>query len=129
MTSFVGLGLHIPDLPQTYAEWKTDRERHLRLDLHYGDGTAALYAQYRRHLGAWRYRLLLRIQSILAPDRVRGLLRLRRAAWLRPLVRLYPLLVGAGLRSIVQQVLMPPTHLAAVRALDHRGVSDLLGAR
>lgn len=116
----VGLGLRIPDLPHTYVEWKADRERHLRLDLLHGEGTAALYAQYHQHLGPWRYQLLLRIQSILAPEHVRGLLRLNLAAWLRPLVRLYPVLVRAGLRSIMQQVLMPSSYLSAVRALDHR---------
>ena len=62
--------------------------------------------------------LLLRLQSILAPEHVRGLLRLKRAAWLRPLVRLYPVLVRAGLRSIIQWLLMPSAYLPAVRALD-----------
>jgi uncharacterized protein (DUF2236 family) len=116
----VGIGLRIPDLPPTYADWKADRERHLRLDLLHGEGTAALYAQYRNHLGVWRYHLLLRIQSILTPDHVRGLLRLNRAEWLRPLVRFYPILVRVGLRSLIQQVLMPSRYLGSVRALDHQ---------
>jgi uncharacterized protein (DUF2236 family) len=115
----VGTGLQIPDLPRTYADWKADRERHLHRDLVHGDGTAALYAQYRNHLGPWRYQLLLRVQAILSPDHVRALLRLNRAPWLRPFLRIYPLLVRAGLRSIIQQLLMPSTYLDAVRALDH----------
>ncbi|HYO76745.1 MAG TPA: oxygenase MpaB family protein [Thermoanaerobaculia bacterium] len=115
----VGIGLGIPDLPPTYADWKIDRERHLQRDLLYSNGTAALYAQYLDHLGSWRYRLVLAIQSIVAPDHVRGLLGLRRAQWLRPLARLYPLLVRAGLRALIQWLLMPPNHLRAVRALDH----------
>jgi uncharacterized protein (DUF2236 family) len=116
----VGIGLGIPDLPLTYAEWSIDRDRHLRRDLVHGEGTGALYDQYRKHLGFWRYQLLLRLQSILTPDHVRGLLGLKRAAWLRPLVRLYPVLVRAGLRSLIQWLLMPSAHLPAVRALDHR---------
>jgi uncharacterized protein (DUF2236 family) len=119
----VGIGLGIPDLPETYAEWGADRDRHLRRDLAHGEGTKALYAQYRKHLGPWRYPLLLRIQSILTPGHVRGLLRLRRAAWLRPLIRFYPVLVRAGLRSLVQRLLMPPMYLPAVRGLDHRALS------
>jgi uncharacterized protein (DUF2236 family) len=115
----VGTGLRIPDLPATYAEWKVDRERHLRRDLLHGDGTAALYAQYRNHLGPWRYRLLLQVQAVLAPEHVRGLLRLTPAAWPRPLLRVYPLLVRAGLRSLIQRLLMPPRYLPAVRGLDH----------
>lgn len=115
----VGTGLGIPDLPRTYAEWRADRGRHLHRDLLHGDATDALYARYRNHLGAWRYRLLLGIQAILTPEHVRGLLRLKRAGWLRPLLRLYPVLVRAGLRSILQQLVMPSRYLPAVRALDH----------
>ena len=115
----VGVGLRIPDLPRTYAAWKIDRDLHLRRDLVHGDGTAALYAQYRHHLGPWRYRLLLSLQSIVTPEHVRGLLRLKRAQWLRPLVRFYPLLVRAGLRSIVQRLLIPSMFLRDVRGLDH----------
>src|SRR5687767_1937050 len=111
----VGTALRIPELPRTYADWRADRELHLRRDLLRGDGTDALYAQYRNHLGPWRYQLLLRVQAILAPEHVRDLLRLKRAEWLRPLLRLYPILARAGLRSIIQQLLMPSEHLAAVR--------------
>ena len=115
----VGSGLRIPDLPSSYAEWKADRESHLRRDLVHGNGTDALYAQYRNHLGPWRYRLLLRLQAILVPDHVRGLLRLKSAKWLRPLARAYPLLVRAGLRPIIQRLVMPPRYLDAIRGLDH----------
>lgn len=114
----VGTGLGIPDLPRTYADWKVDRDLHVHRDLLNGDGTKALYAQYRKHLGVWRYQLLLRIQAVLAPAHVRGLLRLHRAEWLRPFLKVYPLLVRAGLRSLIQKLSMPPQHLAAVRGLD-----------
>lgn len=115
----VGAGLAIPDLPSSYLEWRLDRERHLHRDLLYSDGTRTLYAQYRQHLGAWRYQLLLRIQGLLVPAHVRGLLGLRSAQWLRPLLRVYPILVRAGLRTTMQRLLMPSEYLAAVRGLDH----------
>jgi uncharacterized protein (DUF2236 family) len=115
----VGTGLGIPDLPATYAEWKVDRARHLHRDLVRSGGTMALYAQFRRHLGPWRHRLLLATQAVLAPAHVRGLLQLNAARWMRPLVRLYPLLVRAGLRPLLQRMLVPPPHLEAVRGLDH----------
>ena len=115
----VGTGLAIPDLPATYTEWVADRESHLRRDLLMSDGTRALYAQYRLHLGPWRYWLLLRLQSILVPAHVRDLLRLKAARWLRPMLRLYPALVRAGLRPIIQRLLMPSRYLPAIRSLDH----------
>ena len=115
----VGMGLRIPDLPTSYAEWRADRERHMRSDLLLSGGTAALYTQYRHHLGPWRYRLMLRVQAALVPRHVRGLLRLRSADWLRPLMRVYPALVRAGLRPLLRRLLIPSTYLPAVRGLDH----------
>jgi uncharacterized protein (DUF2236 family) len=114
----VGTGLQIPGLPPSHTRWRTDRECHLRQDLLHSEGTEALYAQYRNYLGPWRYRLLLRIQAILAPEHVRELLRLTSAEWLRPVLRVYPMLVRAGLRSIIQRLLMPSRYLPAVRGLD-----------
>ena len=116
----VGTALRIPDLPPSYAEWRTDRDRHLRRDLTRGDATVALYAAYRRQLGRWRYPLLLRLQSILAPEHVRRLLQLKGAEWFRPSLRLYPLLVRAGLRPLIQRLLVPPQHRTAVQGLDQR---------
>lgn len=120
----VGTGLRIPDLPATYSAWKEDRDVHMRRDLLYSVGTKALYAQYRKHLGFWRYHLLLRVQALLAPAHVRNLLRLRNSGWLRPFVRLYPVLVRAGLRPLVQRLLMPAQYLTAVQGLDHRAPAD-----
>jgi uncharacterized protein (DUF2236 family) len=116
----VGTGLQIPGLPRSYTLWRADRECHLRRDLVHNAGTEALYAQYRKQLGTWRYRLLLRVQAILAPKHVRGLVGLESAERLRPVLRVYPLLVRAGLRSMIQRLLMPSRYLAAVRSLDHR---------
>jgi len=115
----VGVGLGIPELPMSYIAWTEDRERHMRRDLLNGEGTKTLYAQYRKHLGPFRYHLLLRIQAFLAPVHVRRLLQLGSAKWLRPLLRIYPLLVRVGLRSTIQRMVMPAKHLRAVRGLDH----------
>lgn len=114
----VGLGLGVPDLPRTYAEWKTDRALHLRRDLAYSEGTKELYARYREALGPWRYHLLLRVQAMLAPTHVRGLLGLQPAPVMRAATRFYPVLVRAGLGPMIQWLLMPAEHLAAVRRLD-----------
>jgi hypothetical protein len=114
----VGTGLGIGGLPSSYALWRADRERHMSRDLVLSGGTKALYEQYRVHLGPWRYRLLLLLQGILVPEHVRGLLRLKSAEWLRYLVRLYPIAILAGLRPMIQRLLMPGRFLVAVRGLD-----------
>jgi uncharacterized protein (DUF2236 family) len=116
----VGCGLLIPGLPPTYSDWRVDREAHLRRDLVHSVGTAALYTQYRDQLGPLRYDLLLQIQAMMVPDHVRMLLGMKSAEWLRPFVRVYPLLVRAGLRSMIQSLVMPPRYLTDVRRLDYR---------
>lgn len=114
----VGEGLHVPDLPTTYADWLVDRQQHLERDLVYSQHTAALYEQYRRHLGPWRYDLLLQTQALLVPERVRELLNLDPRPRLARTMWLYPLMQRLRLRSLVQRVLMPPRYLDAVRQLD-----------
>lgn len=113
----VGTGLQIPGLPPSYDEWRADRELHMHRDLTNGVATKALYARYRDHLGTLRYDMLLQIQGILVPDHVRDLLGLKVAEWLRPLMRLYPLLVRAGLRPALEQLFMPTRYLPALRSL------------
>lgn len=115
----VGSGLAIPGLPKSYAAWRIDREVHLRRDLIRSNATDALYEQYRAHLGRLRYSLLLRVQAMLAPAHVREQLRLRGGRWLRPLIKLYPLLAKGRLRDAIQRLLVPPAHLDAVRDLDY----------
>ena len=71
----IGEALYIPELPKTYAEWQMDRRLHLVRDLSYSKHTSMLYQAYRKHLGLWRYYLLLEVQALLVPDEVRRLLR------------------------------------------------------
>ncbi len=114
----VGQGLAIPELPTTYAEWRADRQRHLDRNLRYSDYTAQLYQQYRRHLGALRYRLLLHIQTLLVPESVRQLLPLKPESPLRYTLRAYPWLKRLGLRPLLQWLLVPTQHLSSVRQLE-----------
>jgi uncharacterized protein (DUF2236 family) len=125
----VGTGLGIPDLPTSYTLWRADRERHLHRDLVQSEGASALYGIYRSSLGPWRYRLLRLVQAILAPEHVRDLLRLGSAEWLRPLLRVYPLLVRLGMRSVIQRLLMPAQYLATVQSLDHQTQRSVLATR
>ncbi|MDP9313333.1 MAG: DUF2236 domain-containing protein [Chloroflexota bacterium] len=114
----VGQGLQIPELPATYAAWQQDRQRHLEQNLEHSHYTTTLYQQYRRHLGARRYRLLLHIQTLLVPERVRDLLHLRSTTPLAWTLRLYPVVNRLKLRPLLQRLLIPKQHLAEVRQLD-----------
>jgi uncharacterized protein (DUF2236 family) len=114
----VGEGLNIRELPADYRGWRADREAHLERDLAYTKHTALLYAQYRRQLGEWRYQILLHVQALLAPERVRRLLRLRRRAFFGALAGGYARLEGLGLRPLVRRLLIQPRYLKEVEKFD-----------
>jgi uncharacterized protein (DUF2236 family) len=114
----VGRGLHISQLPPTFSAWEEDRERHLRADLVYSELTHRLFEQYRSHLGAWRYWILLEVQAILVPKQVRDLLRLRpKRLMVGSSVQLYTLIRHLGLQPVVQRALIPQRYWNDVGSL------------
>jgi uncharacterized protein (DUF2236 family) len=118
----VGRGLNVQELPATYTEWQRDRELHLRRDLAYSDFTRRLYEQYRRHLGPWRYWILLQVQGVLVAEPVRSLLRLRRQRLLLGTsMQLYAWIRALGLQSLIQRALVPPRYWDEIRNLENRG--------
>jgi hypothetical protein len=111
----IGEALHIPALPQTYAEWKPDRQRHIVRDLNYSKHTAMLFQSYRRDLGAWRYWLLLEVQGILVPKEVRRLLHLQSNPLLPPVAQTYGIVGRCHVQSMVHKLLIPPRYWTDVR--------------
>ena len=116
----IGEGLHVRELPQTYAEWQPDRQRHLLRDLRYSKHTSMLFEAYRRHLGAWRYHLLLEVQALLVPDEVRRLLNLNPNRVISGMVQTYGIVNRFNLRSLVHGLLIPPRYWSDVRRFDRR---------
>lgn len=87
----IGHQMHIHDLPSNYADWKKVYEDQLIRSLLKSSFTTDLFLQYRKHLGAFRYFLLLDIQRMLVSEHVNKLLELGRprvAQLLRPLYRI-----------------------------------------
>jgi uncharacterized protein (DUF2236 family) len=114
----VGRRMGIPELPATHAAWLLDRQLHLQQDLLRSTFTIDLYRQYRRHLGPWRYRLLLQGQRLVAPRPVRQLLGMGTGSWLRPVVLLYRLTRHFQLSQWLKTSLLPPDYRAQIAALD-----------
>lgn len=114
----VGAGMHVPDLPHSYADWKVDRQAHLDQDLARSEFTDKLFGRYREQLGGWRYGLLRQAQAILVPAKVRQLLGLPQKPLLAYSIGLYKVLNALNLRSAVQRVLLPTEYLGQIRSLD-----------
>lgn len=116
----LGEGLHIRGLPRSYSDWQVDRRRHLDRDLVYSRYTLLLYRQYRRHLGPWRYFILVQLQALLAPEEVRRLLGLKPRALLARLVRAYTLVDTLRMAFLLRRMLVPPSYWPEIAKLDRR---------
>ncbi len=114
----VGEGLNVEALPDSYERWREDRRAHMERDLANGRYTARLYDSYRKHLGEWRYQLLLQVQALLVPAHVGRLLRLRRRAIFSAAVDVYAALPLPGLRPLLRRLLMHPRYWGEVAELE-----------
>lgn len=114
----IGEGLHVRELPGSYSDWQLDRRRHLLRDLRHSKHTSMLYEAYRRHLGIWRYYLLLEVQALLVPDEVRRLLRLNSNKLMSGLAQTYGIIDSSKLKSLVHTLLIPSRYWAEVRSFD-----------
>jgi uncharacterized protein (DUF2236 family) len=114
----IGEALRVQELPKTYAEWKTDRQKHLVQDLTYSKHTQMLYRAYRKHLGLWRYCLLLEVQASLVPNEVRRLLHFNSNILIAGMAQAYGIIGRGNLRSLVHTLLIPSQYWAEVRRFD-----------
>jgi len=120
----IGEALCIPNLPASYADWLPDRRRHLVSDLTYSNHTAMLYNAYRKHLGIWRYYLLLEVQALLAPPEVRRLLQLNSNPLISGLAQAYGMIDSSNLQSLVHTLLIPPRYWGEVRSFDRTATAS-----
>lgn len=63
----LGTRMNLKNLPTNFYDWEIDRNLHLENDLRKGKFTTHLFEQYKKHLGGFRYFILIQIQKILVP--------------------------------------------------------------
>lgn len=63
----VGIQMQLKNIPEDYNNWLIDRKKHLENDLEKGAFTLHLFEQYKKHLGRFRYTILIQIQKKLVP--------------------------------------------------------------
>jgi uncharacterized protein (DUF2236 family) len=114
----MGTRLGLQDLPRSYEDWLPVRDSHLESDLRHSRFTADLFVQYRRHLGAARYRLLIEVQKLIVPARVHRLLRLAQRAFLKQVLPLYRLAKRLRLELALKHLLLPAAYRKQILGLD-----------
>ena len=114
----VGSRMGVTGLPGTLEEWEKMRLNHVYQNLQRSPYTDDLFKQYRKHLGAVRYRILLEAQTLVVPEKVRELLALRKISLLNPLVILYKVCRSINIDWLLKAIILPPAYKKEIKALD-----------
>ncbi|MEO6452771.1 MAG: oxygenase MpaB family protein [Ginsengibacter sp.] len=114
----LGSRMRLRDLPQNYNQWVIVRARHLQDDLEKSHYTIDLYKQYKKHLGIFRYAILLESQILVVPPRVNELLGLGKISWLTPLLMIYKLSRIIKLDGWFKSIILPTEYIKEIKELD-----------
>jgi hypothetical protein len=114
----VGSRMRLKGLPVTYREWLIMHGQHLKQDLVKSHYTIDLYKQYKKHLGALRYKILLESQKLVVPEHVNKLLGLGKLSWVTPLLWLYKLSRLIRLDGVVKSLILPAAYKKQIKELD-----------
>lgn len=114
----VGERMGLKDLPKSYNEWLPIREAHLNDNLQKSEYADDLFQQYKKHLGTFRYKVLLEGQKLVVPPRVKRLLYLNGFSWLSVVVPLYKMSRWFRLDSLFKNLLLPNQYKAEIKGLD-----------
>jgi hypothetical protein len=85
----VGCRMGLKELPKDYHQWVVSRKEHLVLDLVKSKYTTDLFIQYKKHLGLFRYKILIEAQKLVVPRHVSELLDFGAVSFFKPLIGVY----------------------------------------
>ncbi len=114
----VGARMGLIQLPQNYADWLKSRDEHLNADLQKGALTTDLFKQYKKHLGAPRYWLLLEAQKTVVPAKVSSLLEFGSFSAINVLAPFYKLSRRLRIDKPIRTLLLPAEYKERIDALD-----------
>ena len=114
----VGKRMGIEGLPANYIDWLPMRASHLENDLDKSRLTVDLYLQYKKHLGAFRFRILLEGQKLILPERVKKMLEFNRVYYFAPLLLMYKASRLLKLDGFVKDCILPKEYRMEIKALD-----------
>jgi mpaB/rubber oxygenase-like protein len=114
----VGARMGVKKLPLTYIEWLPVRKAHLKEDLQKSEYTVDLFNQYKKHLGAMRFKVLMEGQKLVVPDRVKELLQFSDFSLLTPVVPVYKISRLMKMDWLLKNILLPSDYKDQINELD-----------
>jgi len=114
----VGTRMGVKDLPLNHKLWLPVRVAHLQQNLEKSKFTIDLFKQYKKHLGAVRFKVLIEGQKLVVPQRVKELMNFGEFSLLTPIVPLYKLTRVFKAEWLLKNILLPADYKEQIKALD-----------
>ena len=113
-----GKRMQLQGLPGNYAEWIEVRKHDLEQDLEKSNYTTDLYKQYKKHLGGFRYRVLIEGQIMVVPEKVRRLMHFRKFSFLSFVLPFYKFSRKLKLDGFIKSLILPLQYKKEIRQMD-----------
>jgi hypothetical protein len=113
-----GTRMHLQGIPNNYNEWLAVRDYDMEHDLVKSDYTIDLFKQYKKHLGAFRYRVLIEGQILVVPLQVRRLLNFRKFSFLSLVLPLYKISRVFKLDGLIKSLILPRQYKREIMQID-----------
>ena len=114
----VGSRMGLKGLPSNFDEWLQMREHHLQNDMKKSELTIDLFKQYRKHLGALRYFLLIEGQKLVVPPQVKELLHFSNISALSPVIPIYKISRSLKFDGLIKSAILPSDYKKQISELD-----------
>jgi len=114
----MGTRMGLIELPENYQAWLPVRTAHLQEHYEKSAYTVDLFKQYKKHLGAFHYNILIEGQKLIVPQRVKALLSFSNGKLLKPVIPLYKLSRAMKMDAMLKNLLLPKEYKEQIRALD-----------
>jgi len=114
----LGSRMNLSKLPTSYPAWEKQYHNQMKEDLVKSEFTLDLFKQYKKHLGSFRYKILLESQKLVIPEHVRALMGFNRINWVSPLLAFYKFSRLIHMDELFKSLLLPPAYKKQIRELD-----------
>ncbi|MDQ2718551.1 MAG: DUF2236 domain-containing protein [Bacteroidota bacterium] len=115
-----GTRMKLQELSENYTKWLIQRNNDMENDLTKSDFTIDLFKQYKKHLGAVRYFILIEGQKLIIPEKVRLLLNFSKISFLSFLLPFYKLSRMIKLDRVIKKLILPKKYETQINELDIR---------
>lgn len=114
----LGARMGLKELPTNYIDWLPVRQQHLMNNLQKSEYTVDLFKQYKKHLGAMRFKVLIEGQKLVVPERVKELLDFSDFSFLTPVVPVYKVSRLMKMDWVLKNILLPNDYKDQINELD-----------